>query len=156
TATDPDDVMPPPESHKTLSAEQKELLRQWILDGALWQGHWAYLKPERPAAPDASLLKAESARFPIRNPIDAFILAKLQSKGLQPSAEADRLTHARRLALDLTGLPPKPDLVEAFVKDSAPDAYDKLVQQCLGSPRWGEHRARYWLDAARYADTHGL
>jgi hypothetical protein len=92
----------------------------------------------------------------IRNPIDAFVLAKLQSKGLKPNPEADRRTLARRLSLDLTGLPPKPEVVEAFVKDRSSNAYERLVKQFMNSPQWGEHRARYWLDAARYADTHGL
>ena len=84
------------------------------------------------------------------------MLAKLQSKGLQPNPEADRRSLARRSSLDLTGLPPKPEVVEAFVTDRSSDAYEKLVKQFMDSPQWGEHRARYWLDAARYADTHGL
>jgi mono/diheme cytochrome c family protein len=156
TATSPDDVMPPPESHKTLKPEQRELFKQWILGGATWQGHWAYLKPERPAVPDAAKLKAQSSKFKIENPIDAFVLAKLQSKGLKPNSEADRRTLARRVSLDITGLPPTQETVEAFVKDKSPDAYGKLVKQLMASSKWGEHRARYWLDAARYADTHGL
>jgi mono/diheme cytochrome c family protein len=153
---DPDDLMPPPESHKTLKPAQKELLKKWILAGAPWQGHWAFIKPERPALPDASRLKGLPGSFPIRNPIDAFVGAKLRANGLNPNSEADRRTLARRVALDLTGLPPKPEEVEAFVNDRAPNAYDKLVARLLASPHWGEHRARYWLDAARYADTHGL
>src|SRR6266498_2621884 len=155
-ATDPDDVMPPPKSHKTLKPEQKELFKQWILAGAPWQGHWAYIKPERPLVPESSKFKVQSSKFKVRNPVDAFVLAKLHDKGLKPAPEADRRTLARRLSLDLTGLPPKPEVVEAFVKDRAPDAYEKLVKQFMDSPQWGEHRARYWLDAARYADTHGL
>jgi mono/diheme cytochrome c family protein len=151
TATDPDDVMPPPESHKVLKREQKELLKNWILDGASWEGHWAFIKPERAPVPTVT-----APGFPVRNPIDAFILAKLESKGLKPAAEADRRTLARRLSLDLTGLPPKAEDVEAFLKDSSPRAYETLVKKYLASPQWGEHRARYWLDAARYADTHGL
>jgi len=94
--------------------------------------------------------------FTIRNPIDSFILAKLQSKGLKPAPEADRRTLARRLSLDLTGLPPTPADVDAFVGNASPHAYQELVQNYMASPQWGEHRARYWLDAARYADTHGL
>jgi len=151
TATDEDDMMPPPESHKVLKAEQKELFRKWILAGAPWQGHWAYIKPERPSVPNV-----KASGFSVRNPIDAFILAKLQSKGLKPAPEADKRTIARRVSLDLTGLPPKPELVERFLKDRSPDAYAKLVKDLMNSPQWGEHRARYWLDAARYADTHGL
>jgi len=162
TATDPDDVMPPPDSHKELKPEQKEKLKQWILAGAPWQGHWAFIKPERPSVPGKALnverskFSVQRSKFPIRNPIDAFVLAKLQSKGLKPNRDADRRTLARRLSLDLTGLPPKPEVVEAFVKDKSPDYYQKLVRQLMASPAWGEHRARYWLDAARYADTHGL
>ena len=151
TTTDEDDMMPPPESHKVLKAEQKELLKKWILAGAPWQGHWAYIKPERPPVPNV-----KASGFPIRNPIDAFILAKLQSKGLKPAAEADKRTIARRVSLDLTGLPPKPELVERFLKERSPDAYAKLVKHLMNSPQWGEHRGRYWLDYARYADTHGI
>lgn len=150
-ATDPDDIMPPPDSHKTLKAEQKEILKQWILAGAPWQGHWAYLKPERPIVP-----KVQASGFRIRNPIDALVLAKLQAKGLKPAPEADRRSLARRLSLDITGLPPTPDLVEAFLKDRSRDYYESFVRKLMAMPAWGEHRARYWLDAARYADTHGL
>jgi hypothetical protein len=163
TTTDPDDVMPPPDSHKALKPEQKEKLKRWILAGAPWQGHWAFIKPERTAAPgqsgssvERSTLNAQRSKFPIRNPIDAFVLAKLSSKGLKPNPEADRRALARRLSLDLTGLPPKPETVEAFVKDPSPDYYEKFVRTLMASPAYGEHRARYWLDAARYADTHGL
>ena len=114
--TDPDDLMPPPESHKTLKPEQKEVLKRWILAGAPWQGHWAYVKPERSPVPSV-----KASGFKIRNPIDAFVLAKLQSKGLKPAPEADRRSLARRLSLDITGLPPKPELVEQFMKDRSPD-----------------------------------
>ena len=150
-ATDPDDLMPPPDSHKVLKAGQKELLKSWILSGAPWEGHWAFIKPEKPAVP-----RVEAEGFQIRNPIDAFILANLQAKGLKPAAEADRRTLARRLSLDATGLPSRPSEVAAFVSDSSPHAYEALVKKYMASPQWGEHRARYWLDAARYADTHGL
>ena len=149
--TDEDDRMPPPDSHKVLKPEQKELLKQWIMAGAPWQGHWAYVKPERPEVP-----KVKASGFPIRNPIDAFILAKLQGKGLKPAPEADKRTIARRLSLDLTGLPPKSEVLERFLRDASPEAYLKLVKLLMNSPQWGEHRGRYWLDAARYADTHGL
>ena len=151
TATDPDDIMPPPESHKVLKPQQKELLKNWILAGAPWEGHWAFIKPEKAPVPNVT-----ASGFLVRNPIDAFILAKLQSLGLKPAAEADRRTLARRLSLDLTGLPPRPEEVEKFVNDSSPRAYEELVKEYMASPQWGEHRARYWLDAARYADTHGL
>jgi hypothetical protein len=149
--TDEDDRMPPPDSHKVLKPEQKELLKKWIMAGAPWEGHWAYVKPERPEVP-----KVKASGFPVRNPIDAFILAKLESKGLKPAPEADMRTIARRVSLDLTGLPPKLELVERFLRDASPDAYVKLVKLLMNSPQWGEHRGRYWLDAARYADTHGL
>ncbi len=151
TATDPDDVMPPPKTHKVLTAEERERLKQWILAGAPWQGHWAFLKPERPPVPSVAM-----PGFEVRNPIDAFVAAKLQSKGLKPALEAERRALARRLALDLTGLPPKPEDLNSFLQDRSADAYEKLVRKLMASPHWGEHRARYWLDAARYADTHGL
>ncbi len=147
--TNPKEVMPPPSLHKTLTREQKDALRRWIVAGAEYQLHWSLIPPARPSLPR---VKNESW---VRNPIDRFILAKLEEQGLRPAAEADRRTLARRLSLDLTGLPPGPAEVEAFVSDTSADAYVKLVDRLLESPRWGEHRARYWLDAARYADTHG-
>ena len=150
-STDPDEVMPPPDSHKQLKPEDKELLRRWIDEGANWQPHWAFIKPERPPVPEVADPPA-----PVRNPIDAFWLAKLKEKGLSPNPEADRRALARRLSLDLNGLVPEPAEVDAFVNDPAPDAYETFVQKLLSSPRYGEHRGRAWLDAARYADTHGL
>jgi hypothetical protein len=149
TTTNLDDKMPPEDSHKSLKPEQIETLRKWILAGAPWEGHWAFIKPERPQVPKVKGLKSG-------NPIDAFVFAKLQEKGLKPNKEADKRTLARRVYLDITGLPPKPEEVNAFLNDKSPDAYEKLVKRLLASPRYGEHRARYWLDAARYADTHGL
>lgn len=151
SSRDPEEVMPPPKSRLTLKPEQIERVKQWILAGAPWQGHWAFVKPERPPVPELS-----ADNFEVRNPIDAFVLAKLKARDLAPAPPADRRSLVRRLALDLTGLPPEPERVEAFVQDSSADAYEALVDQLLASPRWGEHRARYWLDAARYADTHGL
>ena len=150
-STDEDEVMPPPKSHKTMSAAEKETIKRWIEQGANYQKHWAFIAPKRPAVPEI-----RDPKLRIRNPIDAFILQRLDSAGLKPAPEADRRVLARRLALDLTGLPPKPEEVEAFVKDTAPDAYEKLVAKFMATPQWGEHRGRYWLDAARYADTHGL
>ena len=147
---DAEEVMPPPSTKKALTVAQRETLRRWIVEGAEYQPHWSYIKPERPATP------AVQQQAWIRNPIDAFVLAKLEARGLTPAAEADRRTLARRLSLDLTGLPPQPELVEAFVNDLSGDAYEKIVDQMLASPHWGEHRGRYWLDAARYADTHGI
>ena len=149
TATNLDDRMPPEDSHKELKPEQIAKLKEWILAGAPWQGHWAFIKPERPVVP-----KVQGSK--VQNPIDAFVLAKLKEKGLKPNNEADKRTLMRRVSLDLTGLPPKPEDLAAFLNDKSPDAYSKLVKRLLASPRYGEHRARYWLDAARYADTHGL
>jgi hypothetical protein len=147
---DPDVVMPPPESHKTLSAEQKERLRTWIAAGAAYEPHWAYLAPVRPEVPAVS-----DAGWP-RNPIDRFILARLESEGLSPAPEADRSTLIRRLSLDLTGLPPTRAEAEAFLADTSPDAHEKLVDRLLASPHYGERMAIDWLDAARYADTNGF
>ncbi|MGP0065867.1 MAG: DUF1553 domain-containing protein [Isosphaeraceae bacterium] len=144
-----DELMPPPKSTKTLKPEQKEILRRWIASGAEYQPHWSLIAPKRPVPPK---VKDESW---VRNPIDRFVLSKLEENGLSPAPEADRRTIARRLSLDLTGLLPSPDLVEAFVNDTDPQAYDRLVTRLLDSPQWGEHRARFWLDAARYADTNG-
>ena len=148
-ATD-DDLMPPEKSHKVLTPEQKDLLKRWIADGAKYQPHWSLLAPQRSAPP-----KVRNEKWP-RNPVDNFILARLEQEKLKPAPEADRRTLARRLSLDLTGLPPAPAEVEAFVEDKSPDAYEKLVDKFLASPHWGEHRGRYWLDAARYGDTHGI
>lgn len=150
TTSDLDDLMPPPESHKELKAEQRATLKLWIEEGAPWQPHWAFIQPERPTIP--------AVKTPgwVRNPIDAFVLSRLESMGLAPAPEADRRTLARRVALDLTGLPPKPEAVEAFVQDASQKAYENYVQRLLDSSAWGEHRGRSWLDAARYADTHGL
>ncbi len=148
-STEPEEMMPTPASHKTLKPEQKELLKRWVATGAEYQPHWSFLAPKRAEPP------AVKNTAWLRNPIDRFVLAKLEEQGLAPAPEADRRTLARRLSLDLTGLPPEPAAVEAFVSDQAPDAYDKYVESLLNSPAWGEHRARGWLDVARYADTHG-
>jgi mono/diheme cytochrome c family protein len=149
-STDPDEVMPPPATRKSLTARQKDLLKRWIASGAEYQPHWSFIAPTRPAVP-----QVKQPAW-IRNPIDAFVLAKLEANGMTPAPEADRRTLARRLSLDLIGLPPTPELVEAFVADQSPDAYEKLVDKLMESKHWGEHRGRYWLDAARYADTHGI
>jgi len=149
-STDPKEVMPPPATKKTLTAVQKEMLRAWIKSGAEYQPHWSFIAPTRPAIP-----AVKNQAWP-KNAIDHFILAKLEARGLSPAPEADRRTLARRLSLDLTGLPPDPADVERFVNDKSPEAYNNLVDQFLQSQHWGEHRGRYWLDAARYADTHGI
>jgi hypothetical protein len=147
---DPEEVMPPPSSKKPLSPEQKELLVRWVKEGAAYEPHWSYIPPRRPELP---AVKNES--WP-RNPIDRFILARLEAEGLAPAPEADRRTLARRVSLDLTGLPPDPALVEAFVADRAPDAFEQYVDRLLSTLDWGEHRARHWLDYARYGDTNGI
>ncbi len=150
-----------PAKGEPLSTEQVGILRAWIDQGAVWpesadvakvedkRNHWAFKAPQRPAVP-------QSKKNWARNPIDAFVLARLQKEGLEPSPEADRVTLVRRLKLDLLGLPPTPSEVEAFVADKSPDAYEKLVEKFLASPHYGERWARHWLDAARYADSNGF
>ena len=147
---DPEEVMPPPATKKVLTAEQKELLQRWIAEGAEYEPHWSFIPPTRPEPPP---VQNESW---VKNPIDRFILARLEREGLTPAPEADRRALARRVALDLTGLPPEPAVVDAFAADPAPDAYERLVDSLLASLDWGEHRGRHWLDYARYADTHGM
>ena len=151
TTDDEDDQMPPPRSHKELKPAQKDLIRRWIEQGAKWEAHWSLVPPKRPALPTV-----KNAAWAAGNPIDAFVLAKLEQAGLEPAPQADRRTLIRRVTFDLIGLPPTPKEVEDFVNDPSPSAYEKVVDRLLASPRYGEHRARYWLDAARYADTHGL
>lgn len=155
-SSDPEQIMPPPELKKPLSPEQKKLLVDWVQNGAEYQQHWSYIAPERaeiPAVPESA--RATHANWP-KNPIDNFVLQKLVERTLTPAAEADRRTLARRVSLDITGLPPAPEVVEAFVNNASPDAYETLVDSLLASPQWGEHRGRYWLDYARYADSHGI
>ena len=149
TSTDPDLVMPPPHIGKPITPAEAEILRRWIAAGAEYQGHWAFERVERPAVP------AVPDTGWAKTPIDRFILARLAAEGLAPNAEAERVTLARRLALDLTGLPPDPAAVDAFLADTAPDAYEKYVDALLASPHYGERMAIEWLDAARYADSHG-
>ncbi len=150
TAPKPATRMPPVYSHKILTDKQKDTLKRWIEGGAEWKEQWSFAAPVRPNPP---AVKAEQW---VRNPIDRFILAKVEAAGLQPAPEADRRTLIRRVSLDLTGLPPSPQDVEAFAADKSPNAYSKLLDRLFASEHYGEHRARYWLDAARYADTHGL
>ena len=142
--------MPPISSHRMLTPAQKEVLKSWIAEGAPWKEQWAFVAPVK-----ASLPLVKDERWP-RNEIDRFVLSKLEASGLQPANEADRRSLIRRVTLDLTGLPPTPAEVEAFLSDRSPRAYEKVVDRLLSSPRYGEHRARYWLDAARYADSQGL
>ena len=150
SAGDPARRMPPAYSGKELTSEEIELVRQWIEVGAPWEESWILTNPSRPALP-----KVSNAEW-VRNPIDAFVLSRLDDANLEPAPEANRRTLIRRLALDLTGLPPTPAEVESFVNDQDPQAYEKRVDEYMSRPSWGEHRGRYWLDAARYADTHGL
>jgi hypothetical protein len=149
SSTDKTKRMPPPYAERTLNEKQVELIRRWIDEGAKWEMHWAYVPPQRPDPP-----AVKNAAWP-RNPIDNFILARLESEGLQPSSEADKATLIRRVTFDLTGLPPTPAEAEAFQRDPSPDAYEKVVDRLLASPRYGERMAMHWLDLARYADTHG-
>jgi hypothetical protein len=147
--TNPDDLMPPPDAGKPLSKTQIALLRAWIDAGAEYETHWSYVPPVRP-----SISEVSDEAWP-RSNLDRFVLARLDREGLAPSPEADKHTLIRRLYLDLIGLPPSIEEVDAFVADSSPFAYEKIVNQLLASPRFGEHWARMWLDLARYADTKG-
>ncbi|MCC2672999.1 MAG: hypothetical protein K0Q72_5471 [Armatimonadetes bacterium] len=141
--------MPPASTGKALSGAEVALLRAWISQGGRYEAHWSYLPPRRPAPP------AVRRAAWVRNPIDRFILARVEAGGLAPSAEADRVTLIRRLSFDLTGLPPTPAEVDAFLRDQSPSAYEQVVDRLLASPRFGERMAVYWLDLVRYADTVG-
>jgi hypothetical protein len=143
------DRMPPPKSQKNLKDAEKELLKRWIAEGAEYQPHWAFVAPVRPALPK---VKNEAWRC---HDIDRFILARLETEGLTPSPGADRYTLARRVAIDLTGLPPSLAMADRFVADNSPDAYEKYVDQVLALPAYGERWAQVWLDLARYADSNG-
>ncbi len=149
TTDDPDELMPPPDNGKKLSAEQQTLLRQWISSGAEWSVHWAY-RPLHKSDPP----KVKDARW-IRNPVDQFVLDKLEVANVTPSPMADRYTLIRRLYYDLLGLPPDPREVDAFVNDRSPHAYEKVVDRLLSLPHFGERWGRHWLDKARYADSDG-
>jgi len=149
-STDPDVLMPPPNSNRRLSDDQRRLLDRWIKEGADYKDHWAFTAPVRPAPPEV-----KQADWP-RNDVDRFVLAKIEAAGLAPSPEADRATLIRRLHADLVGLPPTPEEVDAFIADSDPQAYEKLVDRLLASPHYGERMALPWLDAARYADSNGF
>ncbi|HUP77149.1 MAG TPA: DUF1549 domain-containing protein, partial [Pirellula sp.] len=142
-ATDADEVMPPPDSHKKMSDQQKGILRRWIEEGAAYQQHWSYEKPVKAAIPDG------------KNGVDVLVQRQLEEVGLKPAPEADRRTLIRRLYFDLIGLPPSPDEVAAFANDKAMDAYEKLVDRLVKNPHYGERMAIGWLDVVRYADTIG-
>ena len=145
---DPDEIMPPPESHATLTAKEKDLLDQWIKEGAKYEKHWAFVPPVASDPP------AKDSKWE-RNGIDSLVLENLQKRDLKPSAQADGYSLVRRLYLDLVGLPPTTEQADAFVGDKRPDAYERLVDDLLASPRYGEKWGREWLDLARYADTNG-
>ncbi len=147
TSSDPDEIMPTPKSNKKLQPAQIEILRRWVAEGAKWGTHWAFEKPGRPEVP-----KIEG----MSNPIDSFVRARLLKEGLKPSPEASRETLIRRVSLDLTGLPPTPEEVDAFLADQSPEAYGRVVDRLLASPHYGERMALPWLDAARYADSNGF
>ncbi len=149
-SADADEQMPPPKSNRKLSAHQKQLLEKWVDQGAAYSNHWAFVAPVRPTLPKLSRSGWT------RTPVDHFVLARLESEGLTPSPEADRATLIRRLYIDLIGLPPSPAQVDAFVADSDPLAYEKLVDQLLNNEHYGERMALGWLDAARYADSNGF
>ena len=149
THEDANERMPPFESGHTLTDKQIDLLKRWIDEGAKWDTHWAYAAPVRPEPPPVA-----KKNWP-RNPIDRFILARLEREGLEPSREADKAALLRRVTYDLTGLPPTPAELDAFLADRSPDAYEKRVDALLQSPHYGERMAVPWLDAARYGDTHG-
>jgi len=148
-ASDPDDIMPPPKTQKTLTPSQKELLKQWIAEGAEYEGHWAYIPLKRPDVPPTH------EPVWVRNPIDAFVLHTLESKQIAPSREADKAVLLRRLTLDLIGLPPTAEELQAFLDDKNPSAYERQVNRLLASPHFGERMAVPWLDVVRFADTVG-
>ncbi len=145
---DEDEMMPPPESNKKITPAQAEILQRWIKEGAQYKKHWSFETPVKTAPPPVKGM--------VKNGIDAFIQTRLAEEGLSPVAEASKETLIRRVTLDLTGLPPTLAEIDAFLADSGPDAYEKVVARLLKSERYGEHMGRFWLDAARYADTHGL
>jgi hypothetical protein len=146
---DPEQVMPPASKGRKLTAQQIDLLRRWIEQGASWQNHWAFIPPQRPDVP-----KVKNTTWG-KNPIDAFILSRLEAAAIAPSPPASRETLIRRLTLDLTGLPPTLKEIDDFLGDTAANAYDKVVDRLLSSPRYGERMVLEWLDAARYSDTNG-
>ena len=149
STTDIDERMPPSDSGLKLAANEIELVRRWIAEGAAYQPHWAFIAPQSPKLPSI-----RQTAWPA-NPIDNFVLARLEAAGLRPALEAGEESLLRRVTLDLTGLPPTTGELDAFLADRDENAYEKVVDQLLGSPRYGEHMAVEWLDAARYGDTNG-
>jgi hypothetical protein len=146
--TSVEEPMPPADAEKQLTPAERDVLTRWVKQGGKYAMHWAFVPPQKTSPP----IDAPS----IRNEIDSFLLDRMKQKNVRFSPEADRRTLARRVALTLTGLPPEPEQLERFLSDNRFDAYEKLVDELLDSPRYGEHQARYWLDAVRYGDTHGL
>jgi hypothetical protein len=149
-STDPDERMPPPDSEKSLSGAEVNLIRRWIEEGGVWGEHWAFVAPQRPKLPDVS------REDWVRTPVDAFILARLEAEGLQPSPDADRETLLRRLSLDLIGLPPQLQELDTFLQNQHKESYTEQVERLLESAHYGERWGRIWLDAARYADSDGF
>ncbi len=147
---DPEEMMPPQNSHRQLSAEQRKLLQRWIAEGAKYESHWAFVAPVKQTLPEGWKTAA------LHNEIDYFVAQKLASEQLSPAPPADRPTLLRRLSLDLIGLSPTPEEVDLFVGDQSPNAYEKQVDRLLNSPHYGERMAMPWLDAARYADSNGF
>ncbi len=150
-AATPAKIMPPQYAHKELTAAQKDTIRRWVAEGAVYEKHSSYEAVKRPLVPEVT-----GPKTPIHNAIDAFIVERLQREGLQPSPEADRRTLLRRVTLDLTGIPPTPEEMQAYFADKSPDAYEKVVDRLLASPRYAEVQAMHWLDAVRYADSVGF
>ncbi len=148
-SSDDSEIMPPPVAKNPLNEQQKAILKRWIAAGAEYRLHWALVPPRQVPLP-----RVKRPEW-VKNPIDAFVLTRLEKEGLQPSPRADAYTLVRRASLDLIGLPPTPEEVEGFVQDRSPDAYEKLIDRLLASPHYGERWARRWLDLARYADTNG-
>ena len=149
TSDDPDSIMPPPASNLSLTAYEKEVITRWIEQGAEWKEHWSFTAPEQPELP--SVAKEDW----VQNPIDRFVLARLEQEGLSPAPESSREKLLRRVTFDLTGLPPTVEELDNFLTDDAPDAYERVVDRLLASPHFGERMAPMWLDLSRYADSHG-
>lgn len=149
TSTDADTMMPPPAAHKPLKPEQIAALKRWVSEGAVYEKHWSFAGPQRPGVPSIGSTWS-------RQPIDRFVFRRLEHEGLRPSSSASKRTLIRRLALDLTGLPPSLDDIREFLADSSDRAYESLVDRLLAKPQYGEHMARYWLDLVRFSDTNGL
>ena len=149
TSEDPDERMPPAGSVRTLTSEETDIIRRWIQQGAVWKEHWSFVAPRRPVVPQVS-----NEKWPIYD-LDRFVLAKLDRRGMEPSAAADRTQLLRRVTLDLTGLPPTISEIDSYLADNTENAYERVVDRLFRSDRYGEHMAALWLDLARYADTDG-